>query len=74
MSREWAAAELRGDWPVLTGWKRHIQEGSQIVEKESCTLGVSIQQTWCPKLDSVVGVSDKSSKMIVKKRNYKHRT
>lgn len=44
------------------------------MEKESCTLGVSIQQTWCPKLDSVVGVSDKSSKMIVKKRNYKHRT
>lgn len=57
----------------------HSQLGGRAIsrmsncEKESCTVGVSIQQTWCPELDTVVGLSDKSSKMIVKRRNYKYR-
>lgn len=54
-------------------WVDVTSPGCQIVKKESCSLGVSIQQTWCPALDTVVGLSDKSSKMIVKKRNYKYR-
>ena len=32
MSREWAAAELRGDWPILN-WVDVTSPGCQIVKK-----------------------------------------